>query len=234
MLTDSQTTKWSEGLRYIQFMKNRAFHSGIKQSPYKAMFGAELKVGLSTTSLPSELLKDIADEDDLRKLFDEHENEGSDGYEDKDGDEDRSGDDDDMDGTSQKNAAQSLEKQAKKMKATSQKSHLPAKVGDNIVIPTPDVDRAKGDLRNVIGVVLKASDDGFYKIGTKHGLLQKLYCRNEFDICAQKFLLEEKVIENIELLLRTAAIKNSVGTGQGFFKCSCQEVYVKSMPLQEK
>ena len=63
------------------------------------------------------------------------------------------------------------------MKATSHKSHPPAKVGDNIVIPTPDVDRAKGDLRNVIGVVLEASDDGFYKIGTKHGILQKLYCR---------------------------------------------------------
>ncbi|CAH1976388.1 unnamed protein product [Acanthoscelides obtectus] len=69
--------------------------------------------------------------------------------------------------------------------------HPPTKVGDNIIIPTPDLDRAKGDLRNVIGVVLEASDNGFYKIGTKHVILQKLYCRNEFDICAQKFLLEE-------------------------------------------
>ncbi|CAH1102021.1 unnamed protein product [Psylliodes chrysocephalus] len=117
-------------------------------------------------------------------------------------------------------AAQSLEKQAKKMKATSHKLYQPAKVGDNIIIPTPDVDRAKEDLRNVIGVVLEASDDGFYKIGTKHGILQKLYCRNEFDSCAQKFLLVEEENKNIELSLRTAAIKHSVGTGQGFFKCS--------------
>ena len=111
-----------------------------------------------------------------------------DGYEDtvegkgKNEDEDRNGDDD-MDETLQNilkarlQAAQSLEKQAKKMKATSHKSHPPAKVGDNIIIPTPDVDRAKEDLRNVIGVVLEASDDGFYKIGTKHGILQKFYCR---------------------------------------------------------
>ncbi|CAH1976111.1 unnamed protein product [Acanthoscelides obtectus] len=67
---------------------------------------------------------------------------------------------------------QSLEKQAKKMKAISHKVHPPAKVGDNIIIPTPDVDRAKGDLRNVIGVVLEASDGGFYKIRTQHGILQ--------------------------------------------------------------
>ncbi|XP_049886670.1 KRAB-A domain-containing protein 2-like [Pectinophora gossypiella] len=40
-LKDKNSTKWSEGLRYVQFMKNRAFHSGIKQSPYKALFGIE-------------------------------------------------------------------------------------------------------------------------------------------------------------------------------------------------
>ncbi|CAH2009348.1 unnamed protein product [Acanthoscelides obtectus] len=131
-------------------------------------------------------------------------------------------------------AAQSLEKQAKKMKATSHKVHPPAKVGDNIIIPTPDVDRAKGDLRNVIGVVLEASDDGFYKIGTKHGILQKLYCRNEFDICTQKFLLEEEVNKNNEISLRTAAIKHSVGTGQGFFKCSCTKKCMSNRSLCTK
>ncbi|CAH1108334.1 unnamed protein product [Psylliodes chrysocephalus] len=148
------------------------------------------------------------------------------GEEDRNKDEDRSGDDD-MDETSQTilearlKAAQSLEKQAKKIKATSHKSHLPAKVGDNIIIPTPDVHRAKGDVRNVFENVLEASDDGFYKIGTKHGILQKLYCRNEFDICTQKFLLEEEMNKNIEFSLRTAAIKHSVGTCQCFFMCSC-------------
>lgn len=32
-------------------MKNRVWHSGIKQSPYKSMFGIEPKVGLLTTYL---------------------------------------------------------------------------------------------------------------------------------------------------------------------------------------
>ncbi|KMQ82993.1 krab-a domain-containing protein 2-like protein [Lasius niger] len=38
-MKDNNTTKWSNGVRFVQFMKNRALHSGIKQSPYKAMFG---------------------------------------------------------------------------------------------------------------------------------------------------------------------------------------------------
>ena len=38
------TNKWSKGLQFVQFMKNRAYHSGIKRTPYKAMFGVKPKV----------------------------------------------------------------------------------------------------------------------------------------------------------------------------------------------
>ncbi|KAF2897346.1 hypothetical protein ILUMI_08841, partial [Ignelater luminosus] len=68
-----------------------------------------------------------------------------------------------------KTAAENLVKQAKKMKATSDKSHPPANIGDNVTIPIPDVDKGKGDLRNIIGVILQTNDEGFYKVGTKHG-----------------------------------------------------------------
>ncbi|KAF2904930.1 hypothetical protein ILUMI_01246 [Ignelater luminosus] len=70
-----------------------------------------------------------------------------------------------------KTAAENLVKQAKKMKATSDKSHPPANIGDNVTIPIPDVDKGKGDLRNIIGVILQTNDEGFYKVGTKHGAL---------------------------------------------------------------
>ncbi|KAF2900335.1 hypothetical protein ILUMI_05851 [Ignelater luminosus] len=68
-----------------------------------------------------------------------------------------------------KTAAENLVKQAKKMKATSDKSHPLANIGDNVTIPIPDVDKGKGDLRNIIGVILQTNDEGFYKVGTKHG-----------------------------------------------------------------
>jgi hypothetical protein len=32
-IKDNHSTNWSNGLRYVQFMKNRSLHSGIKQSP---------------------------------------------------------------------------------------------------------------------------------------------------------------------------------------------------------
>jgi len=48
-MADNQTNKWSEGVRFVQFMKNRAYHSAIKRSPYEAMFGCPAKVGLSSS-----------------------------------------------------------------------------------------------------------------------------------------------------------------------------------------
>lgn len=176
-MKDNQSTNWSEGLRYVQFMKNRSFHSGIKQSPYKAMFGIEPRAGLSTSSLPSDVLKDIQDEEDLLKVLldsSEDENEGS------ENNSDVNNSPVPVEGGIQAAriiARQNLEIQAKKMKIASEKSHPEAEIGDNVTIPIPDVDKAKGDLRNIIGVVLEKNNTGLYKIATKHGVLNKLYCR---------------------------------------------------------
>ncbi|KAL4143465.1 hypothetical protein QTP88_005796 [Uroleucon formosanum] len=41
---------------FIQLTKNRALHSGIWMSPYEALFGYKVKVGLSTSNLPKEYL----------------------------------------------------------------------------------------------------------------------------------------------------------------------------------
>ena len=43
-LQSNSTTHWGDGLRFIQVMKNRAYHEGIKCSPYEAMFGQPMKV----------------------------------------------------------------------------------------------------------------------------------------------------------------------------------------------
>jgi len=47
------------------YQKNSAYHSGIKRAPYKALFGTDPKVGLSSTSLPAEVLQTLHSEDDL-------------------------------------------------------------------------------------------------------------------------------------------------------------------------
>ena len=66
---DHDSTDWPNGLRFVQFQKNCSHHSGINQAPYKALFGTDPKVGLSSSSLPSEVIKQIVTEDDLRNTY---------------------------------------------------------------------------------------------------------------------------------------------------------------------
>lgn len=68
-LIENKTDDWVAGLKVVQFMKNRAYHQGIKRSPYEAMFGCPAKVGLKSTSLPENVINDIESEEDLMKLL---------------------------------------------------------------------------------------------------------------------------------------------------------------------
>ena len=67
-MCDNNTQDWSVGLKFVQQQMNCAHHAGINQTPYKAMFGEDPKVGLTSSSLPPEILKTLQSEDDLRAL----------------------------------------------------------------------------------------------------------------------------------------------------------------------
>ena len=64
-MTDNHTQDWLTGIRFVQNMKNSAYQFGIKRTPYAATFGTEPKVGLTSSSLPSETLERLQTEDDL-------------------------------------------------------------------------------------------------------------------------------------------------------------------------
>ena len=53
---DNSTADWSFGIKFVQFSKNSAYCAAIKRSPYEALFGSRTKVGLTSTSLPSEVI----------------------------------------------------------------------------------------------------------------------------------------------------------------------------------
>ena len=76
------------------------------------------------------------------------------------------------------------------------------------------------DFLNLTGVVMEANPGGVYKIGTKYGVLDQLFTRNQFSPCLAKFLAISAVPEG-SLSVREAARSSSIGLGQGFFKCSC-------------
>ena len=48
--------KVADGLRFVQVMKNKAYHRGIKCSPYEAMFGQPMRVGLKSSNLPDDAM----------------------------------------------------------------------------------------------------------------------------------------------------------------------------------
>ena len=68
-MNDNDTTPWSEGLRFVQFQKNRSHHRVIDQPPYKALLGADPTIGLSSTSIPKELIPQIETEEDLEQIL---------------------------------------------------------------------------------------------------------------------------------------------------------------------
>src|SRR5579872_4887792 len=64
-LGDNNSVNWPVGLKFVQFSKNTSYHSGIKQTPYNALFGVDPRVGLRSTALPTEILERMTTEDDL-------------------------------------------------------------------------------------------------------------------------------------------------------------------------
>ncbi|GBM13994.1 hypothetical protein AVEN_166185-1 [Araneus ventricosus] len=90
-----------------------------------------------------------------------------------------------------------------------------------IRIKLPEVDRAKPDASSILAAVLSKTEDGFYKLGTKTGILKQLYAKSEFNVCKQRFLTKEDA-PAVKISLRQTAIKKSLGTGRAFRKCDCK------------
>lgn len=62
------TTKWSEGLKFVASQKNASLHRGIGRSPYEAVFGVPLRMGLSSV-LPDHLLDKLNTEEDVEEFL---------------------------------------------------------------------------------------------------------------------------------------------------------------------
>lgn len=83
------------------------------------------------------------------------------------------------------------------------------------------MDRSRAEFSNAKAVVLSVETNGTYKLGTKHGILKSHYTRNQFTVCAEEFVSIDDVSMEKDITLREVARLDSVGTGQGFFKCLC-------------
>ncbi|XP_045118078.1 KRAB-A domain-containing protein 2-like [Portunus trituberculatus] len=66
---DYNTTKWSEGLRFVQWQKNTRFHRGIGRTPYEAMFGQKSHLGVTATNLPEDVVDGLETEEQLAEAL---------------------------------------------------------------------------------------------------------------------------------------------------------------------
>ena len=98
---------------------------------------------------------------------------------------------------------------------------LPAvDIGTNVVISVPELERGRLAPRNVLAVIVDVSTSGFYLLGTKEGLLERLYARSEF-IDADNNFIETHDVPSSSLSLRAASVITS-GSKQGFVNCHCK------------
>lgn len=70
-MMDKNSTNWSVGCYFVQYQKNSSHHRIIGRSPYRALFGTNPKVGLSSTNLPSEIITTLETEEDLNGVLSE-------------------------------------------------------------------------------------------------------------------------------------------------------------------
>lgn len=236
-MKDENCEKWSEGLRFVQLMKNRAYHDGIKRSPYKAMFGCDVKVGLKSSDLPSEIIDYVVTEEQLEELI-TNQKEQEQSIDETQSEEgvissaecemckninglcDLCSKKDDII-NNRIEAKSNLAEQAKKMKSLSNIKYPPCNVGDNVRVKIPDVDRGRGDFRNIILTVLECTENGLYKLGNEKGTIPEMFSRNQFAVCESQFVNIRDVSAENKSLRQLANLQSTSG-GQGFKKCHCK------------
>ncbi|KAL4127470.1 hypothetical protein QTP88_011641 [Uroleucon formosanum] len=188
------------------------------RSPYEAMFGCPVRLGVASVGFPSDQVANLITEEDIETIINSQLEKSPD-------------DDIDIVNQQQENilsareeSVKCLEKQSKKMIKTSNRKLKCINVGTTVRIPIPDVDKARGSPRNVLAVVTDVQD-GFYKLCTEDGFLKHRYTRTEIVPCDENFLdLKETTnsAKEKEITLREATGYNSNAGTQGYKMCHCK------------
>jgi hypothetical protein len=87
------------------------------------------------------------------------------------------------------------------MRNRSEKILTEVEIGQNVLIPIPNVDRGKGDPRNLMAVVAERVHNG-YKLGTSGGMLLGSYTRNQFELSDSQFLDKDCITSKHRLVRR--------------------------------
>ena len=90
-----------------------------------------------------------------------------------------------------------------------------ASLNSTILVLVPTEDKAKLDSYNLLAVVLEIIEDGTqYRLGTKSGILERYFHRNQFQVTLVNLMNRKDVPMDITLSVRSAAIKENTGKGK--------------------
>lgn len=112
-----------------------------------------------------------------------------------------------------------LTKQGDRMKAASSAKFKAIATGTNVRIGIPNEDREKIGAKNVIGVVMD-EQDGFYTIGTQHGIIQRKFVRRSIAPVAANFI-ETASVPNTAVSLRTCVGLKACRSTSSLKSCNC-------------
>ena len=65
--SENDNADWT--VQFVQFRKNSSSNAEIKQSPYATLFGIEARIGLTSSSLPHDVIQKLQTEDDLLAIL---------------------------------------------------------------------------------------------------------------------------------------------------------------------
>ena len=111
------------------------------------------------------------------------------------------------------------EKQIQRMEKQKLKKAKQLDIGDNILVHVPEVDkRSPFDPPNISGI-MERNEEGYLKIGTSEGTLDRSYLPSEVEFSFSHFLSLEDV-PNVIVTLRKAVLASSLGKSRLFCHCT--------------
>ena len=115
-----------------------------------------------------------------------------------------------------------LQTQAFKMTRLAREKFPQGKVSDTVKVRVADADHRRCDSRIILGVIMEADLTKYlYRIGTKDGILNMPYARNQFSTCKEG-TVNITDVPSVNVSLRECPGKASLFGGQGYRRCNCK------------
>ncbi|XP_026808717.1 SCAN domain-containing protein 3 isoform X1 [Rhopalosiphum maidis] len=229
-MQDQKSSHWSEGLRFIQLTKNRTYNSGLKMTPHEALFGTELKIGLSE-KISDNFALNIDSEEDLREFMEKSEdiNTKQNLSNSNAGNEVIIQLNNENLNDSDKIAKENFKSHAKEIKKKLDKNFFPVEIGA-VRHPVLENNKEHGDSKNIFPVI-ELTTDGYYKAGTQNGILKQPYAKSVVSVC-QKMLININEKLEKEMALGTLLNEQSISSVQAHTNGNdkikkAQEMYIK-------